>query len=106
MQHEQLLDEARILLDMVERRSTSLTDSVMKLDAAGYADPGLFQRLHEVRKGPWIGLPRAPLEVRDRLAGHTRPLVKLLLRPPEEGARSPALCDGDGIFHVSLQNNC
>jgi phenylpropionate dioxygenase-like ring-hydroxylating dioxygenase large terminal subunit len=44
MQHEQLLDEARILLDMVERRSTSLTDSVMKLDAAGYADPGLFQR--------------------------------------------------------------
>lgn len=44
MQREQLLEEARILIDLVERKTTSLADSVMMLEAAEYADPGLFQR--------------------------------------------------------------
>jgi len=44
MQHAQLVDEARILLDMVDRRTCSLADAVMEIDSAEYADPVLFQR--------------------------------------------------------------
>jgi phenylpropionate dioxygenase-like ring-hydroxylating dioxygenase large terminal subunit len=44
MHHAALVKEAKTLLDLVERRTCSLADAVMVLDAAEYADPGLFQR--------------------------------------------------------------
>lgn len=44
MQHAELLAEARTLLGMAEQRSTTLADSVMRLDAAEYADPERFRQ--------------------------------------------------------------
>ena len=44
MQRELLVEETRILLDLVERRSCSLADAVMHIDVAEYRDPILFQR--------------------------------------------------------------
>ncbi|MFM7784341.1 MAG: aromatic ring-hydroxylating oxygenase subunit alpha, partial [Gammaproteobacteria bacterium] len=42
MQHAELIEEARILLDMAERKSTSLADAVMRLPVMHYADPLAF----------------------------------------------------------------
>jgi phenylpropionate dioxygenase-like ring-hydroxylating dioxygenase large terminal subunit len=44
MHHSQLIQEARLLMDFVERKTCTLADSVMEIDSAEYSDPGLFER--------------------------------------------------------------
>jgi phenylpropionate dioxygenase-like ring-hydroxylating dioxygenase large terminal subunit len=44
MQQPQLVEEIKILMDLVERKTTSLADSVMEIDVAEYTNPDQFQR--------------------------------------------------------------
>ena len=44
MQAQELNQEAKILLDLVARKTTSLADHVMELDVSEYANPGQFKR--------------------------------------------------------------
>ncbi len=44
MQRQQLVEEIKILLDLVENKTTSLTDSVMEIDVKEYSDPAQFER--------------------------------------------------------------
>ncbi|MEP5765696.1 MAG: aromatic ring-hydroxylating dioxygenase subunit alpha [Halieaceae bacterium] len=44
MQAEALKQEAKILLDLVERGSCTLADSIMEIDSAEYSDAALFER--------------------------------------------------------------
>ena len=44
MQQQQLVEEIKILMDLVERKTTSLADSVMEIDVAQYTSPDQFQR--------------------------------------------------------------
>jgi phenylpropionate dioxygenase-like ring-hydroxylating dioxygenase large terminal subunit len=44
MHRQQLVDEIKILLDLVARNTTTLAASVMTIDANEYTDPALFQR--------------------------------------------------------------
>jgi len=44
MQHQLLVNEAKTLLDLVERKTTTLADSVMEIDVAEYTSPEQFER--------------------------------------------------------------
>jgi phenylpropionate dioxygenase-like ring-hydroxylating dioxygenase large terminal subunit len=44
MQRQQLVEEIKVLMDLVERKTTSLADSVMEIDVTDYTDPEQFQR--------------------------------------------------------------
>lgn len=44
MHREQLIDEIKVLLDLVARRTTALADEVMRLDVSRYTDRELFDR--------------------------------------------------------------
>lgn len=44
MQRQQLVEEIKTLMDLVERKTTSLADSVMEIDVNEYTDPSQFQR--------------------------------------------------------------
>lgn len=44
MQHQQLVEEIKTLMDLVARKTTSLADSVMEIDVGEYTNPGQFQR--------------------------------------------------------------
>jgi len=44
MQRQQLVEEIKILMDLVARKTTSLADRVMEIDINEYTDPQLFQR--------------------------------------------------------------
>ena len=44
MQRQQLVEEIKVLMDLVERKTTSLADSVMEIDVSDYTDPEQFQR--------------------------------------------------------------
>ena len=44
MQHQQLVEEAKTLLDLVDRKTTSLADAVMEIDVAEYTNPEQFDR--------------------------------------------------------------
>lgn len=44
MQHQQLVEEVKTLMDLVARKTTSLADSVMEIDVNEYTDPEQFQR--------------------------------------------------------------
>jgi phenylpropionate dioxygenase-like ring-hydroxylating dioxygenase large terminal subunit len=44
MQREQQIQELKTLLDLVERNTTTLADSVMEIDVKEYHDPDQFQR--------------------------------------------------------------
>lgn len=44
MQHQHLITEMKSLMDLVERKTTAMTDQVMEIDAAEYIDPELFRR--------------------------------------------------------------
>ena len=44
MQAQELNQEAKVLLDLVARKTTSLADHVMELDISEYANPGQFKR--------------------------------------------------------------
>lgn len=44
MQREQLVNEIKVLMDLVERSTTTLADSVMEIDVKEYTDPELFER--------------------------------------------------------------
>ena len=48
MQREQLIEEIKVLMDLVERNTTSLADSVMEIDVSEYTDAELFQREMEL----------------------------------------------------------
>ncbi|MDX1733457.1 MAG: aromatic ring-hydroxylating dioxygenase subunit alpha [Halioglobus sp.] len=50
MNREQLVEEIKILLDLVERNTTSLAESVMEIDVGEYTDPGLFRREQELMR--------------------------------------------------------
>jgi phenylpropionate dioxygenase-like ring-hydroxylating dioxygenase large terminal subunit len=44
MQHDDLVAEAKILLDLVQRKTCSLADRVMEIHSSEYSDPALFAR--------------------------------------------------------------
>jgi len=44
MQRQQLVEEIKVLMDLVARNTTSLAEEVMAIDVSEYTDPGLFQR--------------------------------------------------------------
>lgn len=44
MQRQQLVDEIKVLMDLVARNTTSLADEVMAIDVSEYTDPAQFQR--------------------------------------------------------------
>jgi phenylpropionate dioxygenase-like ring-hydroxylating dioxygenase large terminal subunit len=44
MQRQQLVDEIRVLMDLVEKNTTTLADSVMEIDVGEYTDPDQFER--------------------------------------------------------------
>ena len=44
MQQQQLVEEIKTLMDLVERKTTSLADTVMEIDVSEYTDPEQFQR--------------------------------------------------------------
>jgi phenylpropionate dioxygenase-like ring-hydroxylating dioxygenase large terminal subunit len=44
MQRAQLVEEIKVLLDLVERNTTTLADSVMEIDVSEYTDAALFER--------------------------------------------------------------
>ena len=44
MQREQLVEEIKTLLDLVERNTTTMAESVMEIDVAEYTDPEQFER--------------------------------------------------------------
>jgi phenylpropionate dioxygenase-like ring-hydroxylating dioxygenase large terminal subunit len=44
MQRQQLVEEIKVLMDLVERKTTSLADAVMEIDVTDYTDPEQFQR--------------------------------------------------------------
>ena len=44
MQRQHLVEEVKILLDLVARNTTTLADSVMEIDVREYTDPALFER--------------------------------------------------------------
>ena len=44
MQPQQLLEELKALMDLVERKTTALADSVMEIDIKEYYDPQQFAR--------------------------------------------------------------
>ena len=44
MQRQQLVEEIKILMDLVERKTTTLADSVMEIDVNEYTNPEQFQR--------------------------------------------------------------
>lgn len=44
MQADKLKQEAKILMDLVARKTCTLTDSIMEIDCAEYADPTIFER--------------------------------------------------------------
>ena len=44
MQHDALVAEAKILLDLVERKTCSLADQVMEIHSSEYSDPALFNK--------------------------------------------------------------
>jgi phenylpropionate dioxygenase-like ring-hydroxylating dioxygenase large terminal subunit len=48
MQREQLVEELKVLMDLVERKTTSLAESVMEIDVAEYTDAELFEREMEL----------------------------------------------------------
>ncbi len=48
MQQEQLVEEIKVLMDLVERNTTSLADEVMEIDVSEYTDPALFDREKEL----------------------------------------------------------
>ena len=44
MQRQQLVEEIKILLDLVARKTTTLADSVMEINVSEYTDSALFER--------------------------------------------------------------
>ena len=44
MQRPQLVEEIKVLMDLVERNTTTLADRVMEIDVSEYTDPALFER--------------------------------------------------------------
>ncbi len=44
MQRQQLVEEIKVLMDLVARNTTTLADSVMEIDVDEYTDPSQFQR--------------------------------------------------------------
>ena len=44
MQRPQLIEELKTLMDLVERNTTTLADSVMEIDVREYHDPEQFER--------------------------------------------------------------
>ena len=44
MHQDALREEAKLLLDFVERKTCTLADGIMELDTAEYSDPALFER--------------------------------------------------------------
>lgn len=47
MHREQLVEEIKVLMDLVERNTTSLAPEVMEIDVAEYTDPEQFRREQE-----------------------------------------------------------
>ncbi|MAT95284.1 MAG: (2Fe-2S)-binding protein [Halioglobus sp.] len=88
MQREQLVDEIKVLMDLVEHNTTTLADSVMELDVDEYTDPEVFER--EKRElfrnypqfvGPSCLLP----EPGDYFAFDDTGVPILIVRTPEGG---------------------
>ena len=44
MQRQQLVDEIKVLMDLVADKTTTLADSVMEIDVNEYTDPKQFER--------------------------------------------------------------
>lgn len=91
MQRQQLIDEVKILMDLVARNTTSLADSVMEIDVSEYTDPAQFDRekIELFRNHPQLVGPSCILpEPGDYFAFDDTGIPILIVRQPDRSLKA------------------
>ena len=59
MQRQQLVEEIKVLMDLVARNTTTLAESVMEIDVNEYTNPEQFERekIELIRNYPHLDCP-------------------------------------------------
>ncbi|MCB1687293.1 MAG: aromatic ring-hydroxylating dioxygenase subunit alpha [Halioglobus sp.] len=91
MQQQQLVDEIKVLMDLVARNTTMLADSVMEIDVDEYTDPSQFQRekTELFRNYPqFVGPSCVVPEAGDYFAFDDTGVPILIVRQPDKSLRA------------------
>jgi phenylpropionate dioxygenase-like ring-hydroxylating dioxygenase large terminal subunit len=86
MQRQQLVEEIKVLMDLVARNTTTLADSVMEIDVDEYTDSALFERekLELIRNYPqFVGPSCVVPESGDYFAFDDTGVPILIVRQPD-----------------------
>ena len=91
MQRQQLVEEIKILMDLVARNTTSLADSVMEIDVEEYSNPGQFERekTELFRNYPqFVGPSCVVPEAGDYIAFDDTGVPILIVRQPDKSLKA------------------